>query len=143
MSPSSRSVSDTELAVLKVLWDVGEAAVREIRERLEAEGFEWAYTTVQTLLGRLEQKGYVESERDGRAFLFRATVTREELLSLELGDLAERVCEGAALPLVLSLVQGRRFSKSEIARFRELVDSLEDETAERGSKRSKRSKRRS
>ena len=135
MTPVSRSISDTELAVLKTLWTLGKGAVRDVQAALQEQGYSWAYTTVQTLLNRLEQKGYVASERAGRAYEFRVEVDRDELLSQELGDLAERVCGGAALPLVMNLVQGRRFSADEIARFRALLDDLEQQSRSRSSKR--------
>ena len=125
MSPLCRSISDTELAVLKALWEVGEATVRDLQEHLSVAGFNWAYTTVQTLLNRLEHKECVASTKHGRAFRFCVTTTRDDLLHRELGDLAERVCGGAALPLVMSLVEHTRFSKVEIKRLRDLLDDLE------------------
>lgn len=128
MTPLSRSISDTELVVLKTLWKLGRGAVRDLQQSLQAEGYSWAYTTVQTLLNRLELKGYVSSEKLGRAYQFRVQVSRDQLLSQELGDLAERVCEGAALPLMLNLVQGQRFTAEEIARFRELLEELEQQS---------------
>ena len=77
MTPVSRSISDTELTVLKTLWRLGKGAVRDLLADLERQGFSWAYTTVQTLLNRLEQKGYVSSEKVGRAYEFRVVVTRD------------------------------------------------------------------
>ena len=91
MSPLCRSISDTELAVLKALWEVGEATVRDLQEHLSVAGFNWAYTTVQTLLNRLEQKECVASTKHGRAFRFCVTTTRDDLLHRELGDLAEEL----------------------------------------------------
>ncbi len=127
MTPISRSVSETELTVLKALWDLRVGPVRELQAKLNDDGHAWAYTTVQTLLNRLEQKGYVASKKVGRAFHFHVIVSRDQLLSQELGDLAERVCGGAALPLVMNLVQGRRFTSAEIGRFRDLLDKLESD----------------
>ena len=124
MSPGV-PVPDTELEVLKVLWSLESGTVREVNARLADAGRQWAYTTVQTLLGRLEQKGLVRSTKRGRAYVFTPTVTRDEFLGDHLHDLAERVCEGEAVPLVLSLFQGRRFSPQQLARFRELLDELQ------------------
>jgi predicted transcriptional regulator len=125
MSPPGRSTSDTELEVLKALWALTAGTVREIQERLRDEGRSWAYTTVQTLLARLEQKGFVSSDRNGRAHVFRPAVSRTEFLGEHLGDLADRVCEGASVPLLLSLVQAGRFTTEEIEQFRALLDELE------------------
>jgi len=123
MSPAV-PVPETELEVLKVLWSLGAGTVRQVREQLGG-GRRRAYTTVQTLLVRLEQKGLVSSRKEGRAFVFEPTVTRDEFLGEHLHDLAERVCEGEAAPLVLSLFQGRQFDARQIARFRKLLDELE------------------
>ncbi len=125
MSTQPRTISDTELEILKVLWDLGRGTVREVLERLNADGRQWAYTTAQTLLGRLQEKGFVESDREGRAFVFHPTISRDDLLGLSLEELAERVCDGAALPLLLKLVQSSQFRRRDLDRFRELLDELE------------------
>ena len=126
MTSQHRNVSDTELEILKVLWDLGEGTVREVLENLNANGREWAYTTAQTLLNRLQEKGVVESAKDGRAFVFRPTVSRDELLGQSLQELAERVCDGAALPLLLNLVQSSKFKSRDLQKFRKLLDELEE-----------------
>jgi len=119
------SVSDTELDVLKILWERPEGTVREIQEALRPQGRRWAYTTVQTLLHRLEAKGFVASDRSGSAHVFRAAVSREQLLQQRLTDLSDQLCSGAASPLVLALVEGVRFTPKEIEQFRRLLDQLE------------------
>ena len=125
MSAHHRSVTDTELEVLKALWELGEGTVRDVLEELGPHGRDWAYTTAQTLLNRLQEKGCVESEKRGRAFVFRPAVTRDDLLEQSLDDLASRVCDGKAMPLLLNLVQSSSFSESELRRFRKLLDGLE------------------
>lgn len=127
MSPREKSVSDAELDVLKSLWDGGPATPREVLQRLKGRGRSWAYTTVQTLLMRLFEKGFVTSDKSARAHVFSARVTRDDLLARELGDLAERVCGGEATPLMLNLVKGRRFSADEIRGFRDVLDRLATE----------------
>ncbi|MCB9881812.1 MAG: BlaI/MecI/CopY family transcriptional regulator [Planctomycetes bacterium] len=126
MDASSPSISDAELHLLKLLWERGPGTVRDLLDIVRDEGRDWAYTTVQTLLLRLEQKGFVTTDKKARAHVFVPRVTREVLLDRQLNDLAERVCDGASAPLVLSLVKGGRFSREELARFRHLLDELED-----------------
>ena len=104
------SISETELDVLKVLWENGPGTVRVVNERLHHQGRRWAYTTVLTLLQRLEAKGYVTSDKSGMAHVFRPAVTRDKLLQQRLKDLANQLCEGTATPLVLALVEGQRFT---------------------------------
>ena len=125
MSPQPRSISDTELEILKALWDLEQGTVRDVRKHLHALDREWAYTTVQTLLNRLQEKGFCESRKQGRAFVFRPTVSRDDLVGQSLDQLADRVCDGAALPLLLSLVNRKDFSAKDIRRFRKLLDDLE------------------
>lgn len=133
-----RSTSDSELEVLKALWEAGPATVRELHERLAGRGLDWAYTTVQTLLLRLRQKGYARCDERGRAHVFAATRSMEELLREELDKIAQRVCEGAATPLVLTLVKERRFSREEIRELRLLLEKLEAEGASSEKKAAKR-----
>lgn len=116
-------ISDTELDVLKVLWEKSEGTVREIMDALSPQR-RWAYTTVQTLLNRLEAKGYVKSRKGRVAHVYRAAVSREQLLQLELNDLSRRLCEGTASPLLAALVEGIRLTPQEIDELRRLLDEL-------------------
>ena len=126
MKANRSSLSPSELDVMKVLWEEGPGTVREINARLGRRGRTWVYTTVQTLLGRLEGKGHVTSDKSGFAHIFRPTLSREALMQQGLAELAEQLCDGAAVPLVLALVQGQRFTAGEIEQFRALLDTLEN-----------------
>ncbi len=127
-------ISETEQAVLKVLWDLEQGTVREVLAALDSQGHDWAYTTVQTLLTRLVAKGYVVVDRTGPAHVYRASVSRAELLQQRLSDLADTFCEGTTSPLMLALVEGSQFTPKEIAHFRELLDRLEGERTARTKK---------
>jgi len=124
--PRRPPVSDAELDVLKVLWEAGPSTVRDVAAvlRRRRRRRRLAYNTVLTLLSRLREKGYVDADRRETAHVFRATVTREELVGFSLAALVDRVCDGTASPLVLALVRGQRFSAEEIAHFRKLLDDL-------------------
>jgi predicted transcriptional regulator len=115
-------LSESEREVLKVLWDHGPGTVRAINEVLQRRGRRWAYTTVATLLQRLGAKGYVASDPSVMPHVYRASVTRDELLERRLQDAADELCDGRAAPLVLALVQGGRFSADELVRLRRLLD---------------------
>jgi predicted transcriptional regulator len=119
------SISDAEMEVLKALWEQGPGTVREIDARLRRRKRRWAYNTVLTLLSRLREKGFVSSQPQGTAHVFKPEVSREALLRGRLSELADRLCDGISSPLVSALVQGQRFSPEEIARFRKLLDELE------------------
>ena len=118
----SSATTDAELTVLKALWDGGPATVRELLERL---GTDWAYTTVQTLVGRLVEKGQVRADRRDIAHVFTATVARDELAQRQVDEVASSLLDGATAPLVLRLVEKGRFTAAEIARFRALLQAAE------------------
>jgi predicted transcriptional regulator len=130
-------LSDSELIVLKALWDLGAGTVREVNAELAHRGRRWAYTTVQTLLSRLQQKGCVETSKADLTNIYRPIVSRDQLLQQRLSVLESDLCEGTATPLVHALVSGKRFTAEDIAHFRRLLDELEAE--ESGTKRTPKS----
>lgn len=125
MATQRPDISAAEMDVLKTLWDQGLATVRDLEEALRRRGRRWAYTTVQTLLLRLQTKGYVGSDKSGAAHVYKAVVSRDRLLRQRLKQLANELCEGTTSPLVQALVEGQRFSPEEIEEFRRLLDQLE------------------
>lgn len=122
MARKSGDVSDAEMEILQTLWKEGSATVREVSERLGPGKNRWAYTTVQTLLGRLEAKGCVKCDKRDLAHIFRAATTRERFLSDRLLELADKVCDGTTMPLVMALVGKQQFTADELAEFRRLLD---------------------
>jgi BlaI family transcriptional regulator, penicillinase repressor len=119
-------LSGAERDVLKVLWEYGPATVRAINEALKHQGRRWAYTTVATLLQRLTAKRYVHSNPSTVPHVYRAAITRDELLERWLKDTAVEFCDGRAAPLVLALVQGNRFSAEELERLHRLLEEAAD-----------------
>jgi BlaI family penicillinase repressor len=116
------ALSVSEREVLQVLWDHGPCTVRALNGVLEGQGRRWAYTTVATLLQRLVVKKYAASDPRAVPHVYRALVSRDELLDRRLKDAALEFCDGRAAPLVLALVQGNQFSADELARLRRLLD---------------------
>lgn len=133
-NPALPAMSDAEREVLKVLWDRGPLAVRDVLVRLTELGQEWTRSTVITLLQRLEKKGYVASDRSGFAFVFRPLVSREDEMHARLSNLAGELCDGEALPLVLAFAERHQFSAAELDKFRKMIDKLEPAPAKRGKK---------
>lgn len=121
-----KPVADAELEVLQLLWEHGPLTVRAMLAHLP-EG-ERAYTTVQTLLSRLAQKGYVKSRKDGRALIYQPLIERDDLLTSELSDVASRVTGGKATPLMLNLVENHELSRDDIAQLRALLDKLDTDS---------------
>lgn len=117
-------MSDAEREVLKVLWDGGPLGVKEVCSRLTDSGQEWTRSTVVTLLRRLENKGYVASDRSGYAFVYRALVSREDVMHARIKEVASELADGKAVPLMLAFAERQRFSDAEVARLQQMIDEL-------------------
>jgi len=126
MAERQYELGTAELEVLKALWEAGPATVRETMNRLHARGRRVAYTTVLTFLTRLEQKGFVTSDKTGLAYVYRAVLTRDRVSRTRLRTLLEQLYDGAAGPLVLQLVRTERFSAAEIEELQKLVNRLDN-----------------
>jgi predicted transcriptional regulator len=128
MAPRESDLGTAELEVLKTLWDEGPATVREVMNHLHARQRKVAYTTVLTFLTRLEQKGYVKSDKSGLAYVYRAKVTRERVSRTRLKSLLRELYDGAAAPLVLQLVRDEKFTPDELAVLQKLIERLDGGT---------------
>jgi BlaI family transcriptional regulator, penicillinase repressor len=131
MEEIKAGLSDAEREALGALWDSGPGTVRQILEFFEACGRRWAYSTVATLLRRLESKGYATSESVNGSLVYRAAVSRQRLLDRRLKQAAAELCDGAAAPLVLALVQGNRFTTEELDRIRKMIDEAKAKVVRR------------
>lgn len=121
-------LGEAELQVLKALWDAGPATVREVMNRLHAAGKRVAYTTVLTFLTRLEQKGYVKSNKSDLAYVYRAAVSRNQVTRSRLKAVIDALFDGEAAPLVLQLMKTERFSTEELAELQRHIDHIEART---------------
>jgi BlaI family transcriptional regulator, penicillinase repressor len=110
----AEDVTETELAILQVLWEQGKTTRRQVADVLYPEGNEIHYATVQNLLGRLEKKRFVRSARVGNILVFTAIVGRDELISRRLMGLADKLCGGAVAPLVMNLIRSQPLSEDEV-----------------------------
>jgi predicted transcriptional regulator len=86
-----------------------------------------AYTTVLTFLTRLEQKGFVASDKSGLAYIYRPKVSRRQISQSRLKALVSQLYDGAAGPLVLQLIRTERFSPEEIDELHKLIARLDSE----------------
>jgi len=114
-----------ELEVLRALWAHGPTTVREVMDYLHGRGRKVAYTTVQTMLGRLEQKGFARSDKSGLAYVYRAKVSRKRFSQSRLKTLLDQLYDGAAGPLALQLVRSKRLTPEEIDELRRLIEQLD------------------
>ena len=110
-----------ELEILKVLWESGPCSVRVVYQKLlesQPEGKDLAYNTVQTLLRLMDDKSLVTHRQDGRAFIYSAAYSRHQSAARFL----DRVFDGAASQLVLSLLQAERVPPDELDKLQRMID---------------------
>ncbi len=123
--------TDRELDALKVLWERGEATVREICDAINARGEELAYTTVLTVLQTMEQKGLVGHKRAGKAYAYFARVERERTFRGLAGDFLERVFDGAVSEYLVHALDPRRLSAGELERLEEAIAEAKQQAKSR------------
>ena len=118
--PTSPTVTDAERAILEVLWDRGEASVREVNEAL-SDSKPVAYNTVLTMLGILLKKSLVDYRQEGRAFIYRATVSRDEVRTQALDHLLRQFFDDSPEVLALHLVKNHALDAEDLDRLRSKV----------------------
>ena len=124
MPRTAQDVTDTELAMMQVLWDKGTATRRQITDVLYPNGGPAHYTTVQKLMERLEAKGYVRHQRSQGVPTYIASVGREQLISRRLQEVAEKLCGGSLTPLFMNLVRAQPLSAQELDEFPAIIREL-------------------
>lgn len=110
---------------MKVIWRLDKATVRDVYEALRKKR-EIAYTTVMTMMRILEEKGYLERTRLDRAYEYRPTRPRQQVLGAMVRDFLDRVFDGAAAPLLVHLARDSRLSREEKEKIRRLAEEIEE-----------------
>ena len=114
-------LSPAETEILRLVWQPGRATVQQVCDKLPAKR-RIAYATVQTLLRRLEKKGYVTHEAKGKAHVFRPAAKREDVIKRTVGDFVDRLFGGDPVPLMLHLADHSDLSADDVERLKELID---------------------
>lgn len=122
--PNSEYPTELELQILKVMWDAEPMTVREVRDALDAGGRDLAHTTVITTLGTMVDKGQIEKlePTQGKAFRFSPLIQRDDVSKGMLGDLVERVFDGSAEAVMLSLLDVKELNEEELTSLRKLLN---------------------
>jgi predicted transcriptional regulator len=111
-------IHDREMNLMDVLWERGSATAAEVRDLLEDD---LAYNTVLTILRRLEQKGYVGHEEEGRAHRYFPLVEREKARESAVRQLLDKVFDGSAELMLTHLVRESKLDNEQIRRLRQLL----------------------
>lgn len=120
----TQPLANAELAVMNLLWDSeNPVTAREIREQLYADEQKAQHGTVQRLLQRLEEKGFVERNKEIAVHFFTPTIDRETYAGQQLESLAEKLTAGSFAPLITHLVDHKKISSQEIEKIRAVLDA--------------------
>src|ERR1700728_722901 len=120
MRPPSKTLTDQELEIMKIVWVRQTATVRDVYEAL-LERLKVAYTTVMTMMKILEQKGYLNRKQVDRAYVYRPAQPKNQVIGKIVRDFVNRVFNGSAEPLLVHLIEDRGLTGDEIEEIRRLI----------------------
>ena len=118
------ALSKSEMEAARIVWDLGQATVRQVFEAFPQER-NIDFSTVQTYLRRLQVKGYLHAKRQGRAMVYRPRVRPDEVIRETVDDLVSRLFDGQTIPLLHYLICDSSIGKEEIRKLRTMIDELE------------------
>ena len=121
---SEKVLTPAQREIMEVVWEQGEVTVSEVRDRL-ANRRDLARNTVQTMIVRLEEKGWLKHREDGRTFIYSANRPRAFSLGAKVAQVVDRWFAGAAEEMMTALIEYRGLTKDEAQRIRKMVDSVE------------------
>jgi BlaI family transcriptional regulator, penicillinase repressor len=121
----SSQLTDSEQSIMEVLWQKGEASVRDIADALPEDKAS-AYTTVQTMCKILVEKGYAEFRKEGKAFIYAPTMTQKEARQGALASLLNRFFGGSPEVLAQHLMQETDIELKDLAALQRQIDDSKD-----------------
>lgn len=119
---SHPSLANAELAVMEQLWQQKRMTARDIREQLYPGASRAQHGTVQRLLQRLGDKGFIDRDRELPVHLFSAAISRQAYAGSQLETLADKLTGGSLAPLITHLMQEKKISRKEIEQLRRILD---------------------
>jgi predicted transcriptional regulator len=121
--PRSDRISEAEHAVMEALWDQSPLSAADVCDKVCKER-DWSMPTVKTLLGRLVNKGALETQPDGRRFLYTPLVARSDYVGSESKRLVERLFGGRAAPLIAHLAETEDLTEEDLTEIEALLKEL-------------------
>ena len=119
-APVRSPLTELENEVMHAVWDTGPCAVEAVHQVVSRKR-DLKETSVRTILRRLEQKGYLRHEEQGRAYVYRAVEPARSLAARAVRQIVDRFCKGSVEELVNGMVEGKLLSKGEMERLEEFV----------------------
>lgn len=118
----SEGLTPLELEIMQALWETGQSNVQGVQQKLERD---LAYTTVQTMLNVLFKKEKVERILIDRAYFYTPIVSQKKIIKQTLGDMINRLFDGSAESLVMSLVETKQISSEKLSELNALISEKE------------------
>ena len=125
MKKSLTPLGETEMEILHHVWELGEATVADVQERILAER-KVAYTTVMTIMKNLNDKGYLKYRKDGVTYVYSAAQKPEDVQFNLVGKLIDKVFKGSPSALIQTLVKNENLTEEERADIKKLIDGMEE-----------------
>ncbi|UCD48571.1 MAG: BlaI/MecI/CopY family transcriptional regulator [Phycisphaerales bacterium] len=122
-------LGELQRSVLESVWDLGEASVHQVRERLNRTK-QLAYTTVLSAMQKLEKAGWLDHRAEGKSYIYFATQTREQAGTGSVRRIVKRIFAGDALAMFQHLIQEGNLSSDELSELRRMIEKKEKEQSE-------------
>lgn len=122
----AKTLTELEMHVMSVVWDQGEATVREVKDGLTKRR-PLAYTTVMTVMSILEKKGFLKHRVQGRAYVYSPTVRREKVIASALRRMAKTLFDGSPEKVLVAAIENEKLSSEQLLRLKELIEQKERE----------------
>ena len=119
-------LGELQRAVIEVVWEVGEASVHQVRERLSKKK-KPAYTTILTAMQKLEKAGWLRHRNQGKVYVYTPTRTREEAGAKSVRKFLDRIFDGDALLMFQHLMRQDKLSDAELGELRQMIDDKRKE----------------
>lgn len=119
-------LAELQLAIMQVLWEHNEATVADVQAALEPQR-KLAYTTVGTMLSKMEANGQVAHRSDGRVNIYRPLLEQQQVSRSMVSDLATRLFQGDVTAMMCHLLNGCDVSREELARLKKLIQTKDRE----------------
>src|SRR5271170_2260165 len=122
MKAAKPTLTEQELEIMKVVWQLNTATVRQVYETL-LEKRKIAYTTVMTMMNILEQKGYLKKRQQDRAYIYRPSQPQKQVIRSMVREFVNRVFNGSAEPLLVHLMEDEQLTESDLEEIRRSIKS--------------------
>ncbi len=121
-------LGELQKAVMETVWSLGEASVNQVKTRLARRKL--AYTTILSVMQKLDKAGWLTHREEGRAYIYRPALTRDEAGRSSLRQFIKRVCGGDPIAMFQHLLDDQELSAEDLAELRKMIDKRRKELSD-------------